>query len=259
MTEAAEILLAVAQEWLAIGTLVFLRVGAAFLVMPSISEQYVPVRVRLGAALAVTAFMAPTMSAILAGTGIETSPSAVLFATEPIAGLLIGLSVRFVVHTVQIAGSIAAQSTSLSQIAGGVTPDPQPAISGVLMISALTLAVIAGLHVHIVEMLMLSYQIIPAGILVDPSDVGHWGTERIGAAFSMAFSLAAPFLIASVLYNLALGVINKAMPQLMVAFVGAPAITFGGLLLLFLSAPLILPIWLRAMQIALSHPMSISP
>jgi len=81
----------------------------------------------------------------------------------------------------------------------------------------------------------------------------------VGRVFSLAFSLAAPFLIASVLYNLALGVINKAMPQLMVAFVGAPAITLGGLVILLLTTPFILPAWMRLMQATLASPMGPLP
>ncbi|MFC3118840.1 flagellar biosynthetic protein FliR [Jhaorihella thermophila] len=43
------------------------------------------------------------------------------------------------------------------------------------------------------------------------------------ATFSrLPFSLSAPFVIASLLYNLTLGAINRAMPQLMVTLVGAP-------------------------------------
>ena len=48
---------------------------------------------------------------------------------------------------------------------------------------------------------------------------------------------------ASDAYNVALGAINRAMPQMMVAFVGAPAITAAGLLILMLSAPVILHFW----------------
>ena len=70
-----------------------------------------------------------------------------------------------------------------------------------------------------------------------------WGLARIAEAFSLAFLLAAPFVIASFIYNLALGVINRAMPQLMVAFVGAPAITWGGLALLLVTAPVLLGVW----------------
>ena len=59
-------------------------------------------------------------------------------------------------------------------------------------------------------------------MLLPGQDVAEWGVARVGAAFALALGLAAPFVIAAVLYNLALGVINKAMPQLMVALVGAP-------------------------------------
>ena len=37
------------------------------------------------------------------------------------------------------------------------------------------------------------------------------------------------------------------MPQLMVAFVGAPVITFGALLMLFVASPALLSVWLEAL------------
>jgi flagellar biosynthetic protein FliR len=77
----------------------------------------------------------------------------------------------------------------------------------------------------------------------------------VAASFGLALSLAAPFLIASLLYNVALGVINKAMPQLMVAFVGAPAITWGGLFLLLITTPFLLPVWFASFQAALVTPL----
>ena len=44
------------------------------------------------------------------------------------------------------------------------------------------------------------------------------------------------------------------MPQLMVAFVGAPAITAAGLILLFLTAPILLSVWIRALDLFLGNP-----
>jgi len=72
----------------------------------------------------------------------------------------------------------------------------------------------------------------------------------------LAFLIAAPFVMASAIYNMALGVINRAMPQLMVAFVGAPVITFGGLFLLFVCAPLMLTTWADALEAFLVNPTS---
>ncbi len=68
------------------------------------------------------------------------------------------------------------------------------------------------------------------GGLASP-DLARWGLAQVSRSFALAFSLAAPFVIAGLLYNVALGVINRAMPQLMVAMVGAPAITLGGIAL----------------------------
>jgi len=243
-----------AQLWLAAGLAVFLRVGACFMVLPGIGESMIPVRVKLGAALAFTFILTP---AVLDDFPINAGglPPLHFFWTEALAGLIIGLALRLMVHALQVAGSIAAQSTSLSQVMGGAAPDPQPAMAAILMLAGIMLAMIAGLHVHLAEGLLRSYTILPMGRLPAPQDLGAWGVDQVSASFALAFSLSAPFLLASLLYNVALGVINKAMPQLMVAFVGAPAITWGGLALLFLTAPFLLPVWLAAFEGALLDPL----
>ena len=75
------------------------------------------------------------------------------------------------------------------------------------------------------------------------------------AAFALGFSLAAPFMLAALLYNIALGAINRAMPQLMVAVVGAPASTAGTLFLFLLSAPLIISTWNNRLDQVLLAPL----
>lgn len=253
MTGLLAQLLDLSQIWLATGVAVFLRIGACFLVLPGLGEQMIPVRIRLGAALAFTVFITPVMLPELDATTIL--PPVTAFFSEAMAGLIIGMALRFLVHALQVAGTIAAQSTSLSQIMGGATPDPLPAMGAILMLGGLTLAVLSGLHVHLVETFMRSYTVLPFGDLPGPRDLAGWGVNQVSASFSLALSLAAPFLIASLLYNVALGVINKAMPQLMVAFVGAPAITWGGLVLLLVTTPFILPVWLTAFEGALASPL----
>lgn len=253
MTDVLSQILGLSQLWLATGVAVFLRVGACFIVLPGLGEQMIPVRIRLGAALAFAVFLTPALLPEITVAGIIPPINA--FFSEAIAGLILGLALRFLVHALQVAGVIAAQSTSLSQIAGGATPDPMPAMGAILMLGGMTLAVISGLHVHLVETFLHSYSVLPFGDLPGPRDLAGWGVRQVGDSFSLAFSLAAPFMIASLLYNVALGVINKAMPQLMVAFVGAPAITWGGLILLLIATPFMLPMWLTAFEGALAQPL----
>lgn len=254
MNEVLATLLAFAQAWYGLALVVFLRVGAAMALFPVFGEKSVPQRVRLVLAMAFTLVVLPAVAPQIRPALEQVKAPATLFFTEAIAGLAIGAVIRLFVMALQIAGSMAAQATSLAQIFGGMGADPQPAIGHVLLTAGLALAVMMGLHVRLTEMLILSYDIFPVGALPGGEIVSSWGLEHVARAFAFAFSLAAPFVVASLVYNVALGVINRAMPQLMVAFVGAPAITAGGLILLLLAAPLLLSLWGDALAAFLADP-----
>ena len=236
------------------GFVVLLRVGAAMALLPAFGELVVPQRIRLVLALAFTAVISPAVAADIPpmDQGFWT-----VFLTETAAGLALGAALRLFVHALQIAGAIAAQATSLAQLLAGAGAEPQPAIGHLLTISGLALAMAADLHVSCAEYFILSYDILPVGRLPDAADMADWGLAQVTRAFATGFTLAAPFVIASFLYNLALGVINRAMPQLMVAFVGAPALTAGGLVLLALSAPLALAVWLAALNRFFAAPFAV--
>lgn len=236
--------------------LVFLRVGAAMAMMPAFGEQAVPQRIRLVLALAFTAVVAPVVSdGLPALEGGFVLPVIV----ETLIGLALGIGLRLMVMVLQVAGAIAAQATSLAQMVGGTGPEPQPAITNLLVMAGLALAVSSGLHVRVAELLIGSYQIMPAARFPDAKDIADWGLFRISSAFALAFSLAAAFSIAALLYNVALGVINRAMPTLMVTFIGAPALTAGGLILLMIGAPLMLQHWLHMLTDFVDAPFRISP
>ena len=221
---------------------VFCRIGAVMFLAPAFGEQTLPVRVKLGAAIAFTMIVWPAIKTTSYQSGIF--PAAAVLGVEVSAGLFIGLLLRLMVHALEIAGAIAAQSTSLSQLFGGATgADPQPVVGRLMVMAGLAFACLTGLHVRLAEYLIFSYQIIPAGELVSPSAVMQVGLGQVTTVFGLGLSLAAPFVLAAMLYNVTLGVINRAMPQLMVAFIGAPAITAGGMILLILSLPLILSVW----------------
>lgn len=249
--------LAIGQEWLWHGFMVFLRVGSVIALMPGFGEQTVPVRVKLALSIATTLALAPIISphAIDAWT---LGSFGRFIATEPLAGLIFGIGLRLFVMVLQTAGMIAAQSTSLSQILGN-TAEPMPAIGHILVIGGLALALMTGLHVKMLGYLAYSYSLIPAGEFPSPVTVSNWAVQQVSHAFSLAFQLSAPFVIVSLLYNLALGAINRAMPQLMVAFVGAPAITAGGMVLLALLVPAILLTWLETMNLFFANPAGGSP
>ena len=213
--------------------------------LPGFGESYVSPRVKLVIAFGLAALVFP-----MVGPQIAVSPQnqrevfALVFG-EVLAGLFWGAIIRMVIFCLQIAGSIISQATSLAQIFGGTANmDAQPAMGHILVISGLALICIVGLHETYLVYILNTYQITPTGTLVSGMDMANYSSHLVARTFSLAFQLAAAALTATLLYNIILGVINRAMPQLLVSFVGAPAITAGGLLILYLMAPTIMDVWL---------------
>ncbi len=240
---------------LAAGSLgVFIRVGALMALVPAFGEQVVPIRLRLGLTLAFTAITAPAIAPLMPAASFAPGPLIHLIATETVAGLVLGIALRLMIIALQTAGTIAAQATSLAQFFGGAGVDPQPAMAQILVMAGLALALMNGLHVKLAALIVHSYALFPPGRFPDAASLGAWGVAHAARAFTLAFTLAMPFVILSLIYYVALGAINKAMPQLMVAFVGAPAITFAGLAVLLLTAPMILPLWHMALEGVLRDP-----
>ncbi len=226
--------------------------------LPVFGEQVVPVRIRLGAALALTAVVTPAVAGHLPQMhdGLSALP---LLLNESAIGLALGLMLRLFVLALQVAATAIAQSSSLSQMIGGIGPDPLPAVGQLMTFAALALAAKTGLAAHVAVLTIRSYEVMPAGQLPVVGDLSAWGLERITSTFALGFSLAVPFVIASVLYNLALGLVNRAMPQLAVALIGAPALTFGAMALMLLALPGMLTIWQGALNHFLAAPFVATP
>lgn len=252
MIETLAQLISEVQETLLLGFVVFLRVGGAMALMPAFGELSVPMRVRLAVTLAFTAITLPAVADLVGPATGSVFLTGIV--TEPLVGLAIGAMLRLFILALQTAGTIAAQATSLSQLFGGSSGEPQPAIGHVLVAAALALAVISGLHVKIAMLLIASYDVVPAGHLPSADRIAAWGLSGVSTSFSLALTIAGPFVIAGLIYNVALGAINRAMPQLMVAFIGAPALTLGGLVLLSIALPSGLSFWHDAFDAFLQAP-----
>lgn len=225
--------------------IVFLRVGGLMLMMPGLGDRMIPARVRLVISFALSIAITPS---------VETPPTleGSLILVETSIGLALGAVLRFLASALTMAGMMAAQLTSLSQLFGNT--EPSSAMGNLLNLAGLALLMASGLPLMVIDMLIRSYDVLPLGLPMPGSDLVEWGVSRAAQAFALAFAMAAPFALAALIYNAAMGVINRAMPQLMVALVGAPAITWASAALLFIAAPTMIAVWKTAMVATLADP-----
>lgn len=222
---------------------VFARISGLVFFLPGLAEQMTPVRVKLGAAMAIAMVVTPAVftSAAFPQT---LSAAAMMIAAEAVVGAFLGFTIRVTIYALQTAGAITSQSLSLAQLFGAsVDLQPETPISTLLMIAAVTIAVISGLHFEIIRILIKTFEVFPLGVFPGAGETGEWAVERVAFSFAAALSMALPFVALGFVYNMAIGAANRAMPQLMVAFVGIPAVTMAGLVLLAMSAPIILGVW----------------
>ena len=228
-------------DWAATFMLVVARFSPIIFLMPGLGEQIVPVRIRLQFLLAVAAIFT-------AGGVVEIatfSPFDAYFGTlisEVVLGLLLGLSLRVVIWALSVSGSIIAQSIGLSQFLGvAMEHEAQTITSNLLVMAGVVVLLSADYHVSVFASLIELYQELPPGdgTQLDYSIL----SASIFQAFSLAILLAWPFVAVNLIYNICLGFINKALPQLMVAFVGAPFMVGAGLLLLTVASATLLYAW----------------
>lgn len=223
----------------------FARLSMFFMLVPVFGEMAVPARVRLSVAALATLLLYPVM-----GPALEAAREMsvfILLAKEAFTGFVIGFALRLFVHALQFLGMVVSQTLSISQPLGnGISTEPNTTISTLLMIAGATLIVSVDLHIVLFGVLVNSFHDIPLGLAFGSGEAADWLTRITVSLFRLCLSLALPFLILNFAYNLVLGFLNRAMPQLLVSFVGLPGITLAGLFLLMFCAAAMLTGWLDA-------------
>ncbi|MBM3566443.1 MAG: flagellar type III secretion system protein FliR, partial [Alphaproteobacteria bacterium] len=205
--------------------LIFTRVGAALMWLPGIGTAYVPVRIRLTAALLVSFAMLPALAAGLPGMPGTPSGLTILIAGEALVGTFFGLIGRVALATLQTAGTLIALFAS---IANAFSTDPvveqqSSTVSGFLSLLGATLVVATDLHEVAIRALAESYGVFIPGAPLMPGDLSDAFARQVAASFALGFQMASPFLIAALIYYVGLGILGRLMPTLQVFFFGLPA------------------------------------
>jgi flagellar biosynthetic protein FliR len=115
-------------------------------------------------------------------------------------------------------------------------------------LAAVVVVLATGLYVIPLRALAESYAVLPAG---DPFPAGA-GAEAVAAAaqesLALALRLAAPFVVAAIIINVALGLLARIAPQVQVYFVAIPGQVLLGLALLAAVMPALLGAFQQAAQ-----------
>ncbi len=217
--------------------LTFARVGTMIMLLPGVGEQMMPQRVRLTAALVLTAVLVPAHEKAYTVDLTALGPVIVMAVQEIIIGAVLGLTARLAISALQVAGGVVAQQLGLGFVTAvdPTAPNEQGALVGnFLTVLGITLVFATNMHYLAIAALNDSYTIFRPGELPLSGDVAQHFTQVIAGAFRIGVQLAAPFLVFGLLFNLGLGLLSRLMPQMQVFFIGLPLSILLGLLLFML-------------------------
>lgn len=229
-----------------IAGLVFARVGAMVMLAPGLGETAAPVRVRLGLALLLTLVIAPIAAPTLPPVPGDVSGLALAMVKETLLGLMIGAILRVFLGALATAGEIISIQTTLSfaQTTNPSMGQQNASLASFLSLMGVLLVFTTDLHHMFIAAMAHSYEIFPFTRPLPVTDSVALEIRTFSGAFTLGIQLAAPILVFSLIFNLATGLIGRAMPQFQIFFAATPLQVILGLSLFALSLGTIGMVWI---------------
>lgn len=247
-------LLAALPAWAFAFVLVMARIGAAMMLLPGLGEAEPPMMVRVGMTLGITALLLPGIAPSIPKVPDAGAQAAFMVCAEVITGLWLGWLARLLVLALPIAGQFIAYMLGVANV---LQPDPElgsqaTPIARLFDVVAPVVILVSGLYVLPLAALAGSYGLIPAGTMLPAADTAATAAHAVATAFTLAVRLASPFLLVSIVWHVATGLLARLVPRMQVYFVVMPAQILGGIVLLGVLATALLSAWEGAVRTGFS-------
>ncbi len=225
--------------------LVLARVGATMTLLPGMGESSAPAIVRVGIALCLTVLLVPILQPVMPVVPQSGVTMALMVAGEVITGLWFGWLARLITLALAIGIQFVAYLLGLSSV---LQPDPElgaqtSALAKLFDLASPVLILTTGLYTVPLRALVGLFHLVPPGQMLPAGDSLEAAVAALGATFSLALKIASPFVVASVIWHVAIGQVARVMARVQIFFVSLPGQILGGLLILVSVTGAIIDVW----------------
>lgn len=229
--------------------IVFARVGAVLMLLPVFGDDSIPGRIRLMIAFATSAALygmlgAPARALVEGGAVLPA-----VLVTELMTGLAMGMIVKILFYAISMAGSIISLQIGFSSavIFDAGQSGQVPILSKMATMAAVLVCMALQVHHLWIGAIVNSYQSFPVGGLPPMHDFAELAVAAVGRSMTLAISLAAPFLVYGIIFNVALGLAARVAPAIQVFFIAQPLNLLLGISLLAATIGTILTVFAQSM------------
>jgi flagellar biosynthetic protein FliR len=223
--------------------LIVMRVAFILFMMPLLGTRNIPVLVKAGLTLVLGLILLPV---------VEIRPT--VFPSEPIhflslmfleglIGFILGLSIKIVFASIQLAGEFAGfqMGLSMAQIV-----DPSSGMDATLVAQLyyfLALLVFLSVNGHhwFFRALVQSFRLLPPGGVELHEGLYRYFLSLSGKMFVIGIKIAAPVTAILILTQVAMGIVAKMVPQINILITSFPLTIGLGMIFVGLSLELLVP------------------
>jgi flagellar biosynthetic protein FliR len=226
------------EGWLALGFWPFVRIGACLMVAPVFGAAYVPPRIRIVVALALTVLVLPIIPHPV-GLTLLSADGVITTAQQLVIGIAMGFVMQLMFDALTLGGQLLANGMGLG-FAYNVDPlrgVETPALGQLYtLLGSLTFLALDG-HVALIQTLVATFNGLPVGpagfSAAALQAIANWGSQM----FLGALRVALAGITALIVVNLGFGVISRAAPAMNLFGVGFPITLIFGMVVLLLGLP----------------------
>lgn len=231
----------VSPEWSANFLLVLVRISTAIVAMPIFGSRGIPPQAKIGLAVLLSLIVLPLHQGPARPAAEDMLVFAAAVGSEALIGFVIGIAVALVFQALEMGASLIGVQIgfSLGELINPMTGGQ----SGVMesfyrVLATLVFFSINGHHLAIAGLLH-TFEVVPAGTADLTLIAGDRVVPFFIALFGIAVQVALPVTAALLLTDLALGIVERAVPQMNVLVVGLPLKVGVGVFVLAMSLPML--------------------
>jgi flagellar biosynthetic protein FliR len=228
--------------------LIVMRVAFILFMMPLLGTRNIPVLVKAGLTLTLSLILLPVVEIRPAVFPSEPLHFLFLMVFEGLIGFILGLSIKVVFASIQLAGEFAGfqMGLSMAQIV-----DPSSGVDATLIAQLyyfLALLVFLSINGHhwFFRAVVQSFRLLPSGGLDLHEGLYRYFLSLSGNMFLIGIKIAAPVTAILILTQVAMGIVAKMVPQINILITSFPVTIGLGMIFVGLSLELLVP-YLRSL------------
>jgi flagellar biosynthetic protein FliR len=215
---------------------VFARMVGVFLFLPGFAESYIPVPIRLTFAFIFAVVITPIVGKFIPAMPTDALGLGFFLLSEVLIGTFFALIINLVKYSLEFAGSLIAQQSSLApsfmtQFGGEQTA----LVSSFYMMLGIVLIFASNAHHIMLSAIINTYEIFDVGKLEKLNVLTETISSHISNVLMVGFKISAPIMVINLAINIMSGIMGRLMPTMQVAFVFVPLQIALSLLVIALS------------------------